>query len=137
MRPLYTALAVACLAAGACTDEATQPDTIAVRDSAGITIVQYPAIPAGLPTRAVGSAPELRVGSFDGDGPDAFGLVTGVAELSNGHVTTWPRRILRAVRRTLAAGEALTRHSRNCRLGDNAGESVVDHHDCTVARRRP
>jgi hypothetical protein len=56
----------------------------AVRDSAGIRIVEHSSIPADLLIWEVADPPVLRIGALDGTGPDVFGRVSGVAELSDG-----------------------------------------------------
>ena len=55
-----------------------------VRDSLGVSIVEYASLPTGLPHWTVSEVAEVRVGSLDGSGPDVFGNVADVVETSEG-----------------------------------------------------
>src|SRR5688572_4744287 len=55
-----------------------------VRDSAGVRIVQYSAMPSNLPVWRLASSPDLRIGAADGPGPDVFGSITDLAVRSDG-----------------------------------------------------
>jgi hypothetical protein len=53
-------------------------------DSAGVRIIEHAAIPPDLPRWEVSADPDLVIGSLEGDGPDVFGRVESVVELSSG-----------------------------------------------------
>jgi hypothetical protein len=79
--------AVVCLAllhvlAGCGAD--ARSDGPVVRDSAGVRIVEYAALPADLPRWAVEDSPAVRIGAIDGDAPYVFGRVASVAGRSDG-----------------------------------------------------
>lgn len=82
-RVVWTAVTVAC---AGCGGEAARPAPI-VRDSAGVTIVENPALPtdAALPW-TVAAEPAVDMGLLEGDEAYQFYEVRGIARLSDGRI---------------------------------------------------
>jgi hypothetical protein len=57
--------------------------TRSVRDSAGVRIVEHASLPNELTSWTL-SETQLRIGSLDGAGPEVFGRITDVVELTSG-----------------------------------------------------
>ncbi len=57
-----------------------------VQDSAGVRIVKYPAVPAGLPVWRVSETPSTVIGTVHGEGPYVFGHVASVVERGDGSI---------------------------------------------------
>ncbi len=82
-RAVLSSVAVATLAS--CVgDETPAVGTVAVRDSAGIRIVEHSSLPAELDSWSVASEPDLSIGALEGTGPDVFGRVAAVTETPDG-----------------------------------------------------
>jgi hypothetical protein len=80
--------AVAALVVFTGCNASSEPATLGplVRDSAGVRIVEHASLPTGLSSWVLSTAPELRIGSLDGAGPEVFGRVAGVVELTGGAI---------------------------------------------------
>lgn len=83
---VWAATALPLLAAGCSTSSDVELARAAVRDSLGVTIVEYPQVPAGLAPWVVSAEPVTTIGALDGTGPDVFGRLESVALLSDGTV---------------------------------------------------
>ena len=67
------------------TDRATADNPApAIRDSAGVQIVEYAGLPLSATQWNVSDTPDVVIGTEDGDTTTVFGRVSGLAEGSNG-----------------------------------------------------
>ncbi len=79
-----TLLAVACVALAGCGDAASRSDWTTLRDTLPSGTVQVTNVPVADVSPTWTLVEELRVGSLDGTGPDAFGLLKGLVALEGG-----------------------------------------------------
>lgn len=77
--------AMSALAAFACTDAGGGP-AATVRDSAGVTIVENPAVLAERPLWAVAPDPMVEIGTVEGDDPYQLSRVVSATRLSGGGI---------------------------------------------------
>jgi hypothetical protein len=75
----------AALSSVACAPEGpTDERARVVRDSTGVRVIEYSALPTSLPEWSVSADPSVRLGAVDGVGPDLFGSIAAVAENHDG-----------------------------------------------------
>jgi hypothetical protein len=84
-RILAPCLCLAVLGSAGCDRPGPSSDQTAVRDSAGIRIVEFAPQPAGA-AWTVASQPALSIGSLDGPAETQLGRVTGVVRLRDGTI---------------------------------------------------
>lgn len=83
--PTFGVAAVTLLASG-CEREGTILPGPAVRDSAGVIIIENPAVPDAPSVWTIGDAPTLEIGRVAGDGPEVFGSIADVIRLGDGEI---------------------------------------------------
>ena len=70
----------------ACGAEVQPVTSVSERDSAGVRIVEYGSIPANLASWSLSDTADVIIGSIGGDGPELFGRLVSVVELSDGTI---------------------------------------------------
>ncbi|MGD2154475.1 MAG: hypothetical protein PVG79_14490, partial [Gemmatimonadales bacterium] len=85
-RQLGAFAAAGTLALAACAEQPPAGDVLSTSDSAGVTIVEYAALPASAAELPIPAQPSLQLGVVEGDPAEEFEFVTGATRLSDGTV---------------------------------------------------